>query len=215
MQSAKIHTMIGLNDRQLFWIADTCAYTSCANKCDLLIAWLSSIDILLVLMHYVLVNDFQSCQGNLLSSWVQPVLNTAKVSCSRICTTQWLRRMSVYCVGQSHKFCCVACEAWSTHRDHDSVGVRGVTLLITDQYLLNGCINFIQNLQKSKSSLNAGQVRIKRYSAKFRRSYGRFYLYFGSIAVSKYHIWKDATISFKVYREVKLYKIQVKFEFGG
>ena len=53
---------------------------------------------------------------------------------------------------------CVTCEAWSKHRDHDSVEfvvvglvvcvviVRGVTLLVSGQYLLNECINFIQSL---------------------------------------------------------------------
>ena len=69
----------------------------------------------------------------------------------------------------------VICEAWSTHRDHVSVGIVGgvffvvrvVTLLVSDRYLLNGCINFIQTLQKGKASLNIGQVRMWRSSTSF------------------------------------------------
>ena len=51
---------------------------------------------------------------------------------------------------------CVTCEAWSIHRDHDSlcvvvvVGGVGVTLLVSDQLHLKGCIYFIQSLKKIK-----------------------------------------------------------------
>ena len=34
----------------------------------------------------------------------------------------------------------------------------GVTLLVSDQLLLKGFINFIQSLQKSKASFNTGRV---------------------------------------------------------
>ena len=55
---------------------------------------------------------------------------------------------------------CVACEAWSTHRDHDSVGVvSGVTILVSDRLLLKGCTNFIQTLKTDRASLNTGHVR--------------------------------------------------------
>ena len=51
---------------------------------------------------------------------------------------------------------CGTCEAWSIHRDHDSlcvvvvVGGVGVTLLVSDQLHLKGCIYFIQSLKKIK-----------------------------------------------------------------
>ena len=32
------------------------------------------------------------------------------------------------------------------------------SLLVSDQWLLKGCINFIQSLQKGKASLKTGQV---------------------------------------------------------
>ena len=58
---------------------------------------------------------------------------------------------------------CVACEVCLTHRDHYSVSVvvdvvgvvviHGVTRSVSDQYeyILKGCINFIQNFQKGKA----------------------------------------------------------------
>ena len=59
----------------------------------------------------------------------------------------------------------VACEAWSTHSDHDSgsvvvcVVVRIVTFLFSDRQLLKGCMNFILILQKGQTSLNTCQFR--------------------------------------------------------
>ena len=49
----------------------------------------------------------------------------------------------------------IACDSWSTYRDHVRLGVGGgvfvrvVTLWVSDQYFLKGCIDFIQSLQKS------------------------------------------------------------------
>ena len=58
----------------------------------------------------------------------------------------------------------VASEAWSTHRDHNSVHVvvvvRSVTLLVPNQLRLKRCINAIQSLQKCKASYNI-QVKFK------------------------------------------------------
>ena len=60
-----------------------------------------------------------------------------------------------------YSFYCVVCEAWSPHRDHDSVGVvfRALQFLFPINIHLKGCTNFIQSLQKGKTSLNADQVR--------------------------------------------------------
>ena len=139
----------------------------------------------------------------------------------------------------------VACEAWSTHRDHDSVDVvvRGVTLLVSVQLL--GCIDFIQSLQKGKPSLNTGQVRIWRSSAKFCfaceawstlrdhmsasssasshfwfpidnfEGMHQFHSNFTEGSINDNHHQRDATILFTVYRRVKHHKIHAKFEFGG
>ena len=62
---------------------------------------------------------------------------------------------------------CVTCKAWSTLKDHVSLGIHVVTLLVSDRKLLKGCINFIQTLQKGKTSLNIGQVQKWRSFAKF------------------------------------------------
>ena len=65
------------------------------------------------------------------------------------------------------EFFCVACEARSTHSDDNSGGGGGlsITLLVSDRYLLKGCINFIYTLQKSQASLSRGQVWKGRLSA--------------------------------------------------
>ena len=53
---------------------------------------------------------------------------------------------------------CVTYEARAIHRDHDSsvvvgvVSVRIFTLLVSDQYLLKGCNDFFQILEKGKAS---------------------------------------------------------------
>ena len=49
------------------------------------------------------------------------------------------------------------------HKDHVSVGVRLVTILVSNQQLLEGCIIFIQTLQKGQTSLSSKRG----YSAKF------------------------------------------------
>ena len=52
---------------------------------------------------------------------------------------------------------CVACEAWSIHRDHVSVGVVvvGVAVCIVTLLVSDRCINFIQTLKKCQ----VGQVQ--------------------------------------------------------
>ena len=53
--------------------------------------WVSCVNnksILFVLMHYVPVNNFQSCQDDFLSSWVEPVLIKQRIKCLNSSRTQ-------------------------------------------------------------------------------------------------------------------------------
>ena len=86
---------------------------------------------------------------------------------------------------------CDAIEAWSTHTDHDSVGV----VQASHFWFRINSFNFIQCLQKGNLSLYTSQVREGKSFAKKRLN--------------------GATTPFDVYRKGKHHKIHVKFEFGG
>ena len=58
-------------------------------------------------------------------------------------------------------YVCVACKAWSTHRDHDSVGeVVGVSVVRAKHlwFLLKGVHLFHSKLLNGRASLNTGQI---------------------------------------------------------
>ena len=118
----------------------------------------------------------------------------------------------------------VTCEAWSTHRDHDSFGVVvsvGVGVVRVSRIWFPS-----NNFWRDASISFKVYIRVKHHWIQVKFEIGvlrkpltelwpfllRFWL---NCSFRSITFWRDATISFKFYRRVKHHKIQIKFEFRG